>query len=382
VSTLSIVHVIAGLNTGGAENSLVRLIDHQDRERFARTTVIALRRGGTLGERLRSAGAEVVVVEGATGLETLRTWRATVARLKLSRPGIIHGWMYNGNTAAVLLQRQAAPLARLFWNVRASLRGIERFPLRIRASIRLNAVLSRRAETIVYNSHAGRREHEAAGFNAGSSLVIDNGIDMAKVCFSTAGRSRVRSELAIGESVVLVCNLARLDPMKDHETLLRAAGLLKDTGCRFLLVGPGISASASLKGIIESLGLRERVVLMDGRDDVPDVLSAADIFCLSSYTEGMPNVVAEAMACGVPAVVTDVGDAARLVGDTGLVAPARDPGALAAQLRTMIEMAPEQRRGLGEVARQRIRNEFSLERMIRAYDALYSEPRAALKRTA
>jgi glycosyltransferase involved in cell wall biosynthesis len=379
-SFLSVVHVIAGLHMGGAETSLARLIENQDSDRF-RTMVISLRRGGEMAARLTRAGADIVEIEGTSLLDTLGRWRGVVAQVKALQPAIIHGWMYNGNIAALLLRQQARLKSRLLWNVRASLLGMEGFPLRIRASIRLSALLSRSPEIIVYNSEAGEREHRAIGFNPRAAIVIDNGVDVMSMSFQPQARERIRHEINVQSSAFVVCNIARLDPMKDHSTLLEAAALLRDLDLRFVLVGPGVSMSSDmLRSTIERLRLADKVTLLGSRADVADVLSASDLFCLSSYTEGMPNVVAEAMACELPCVVTDVGDAARLVGETGIVVPPRDPARLAEAIHTMLAAPQELRRTRGRQARARIESSFSIERMIHSYQNLYLDAaaRAAL----
>lgn len=322
--------------------------------------------------RIAAAGVTVMELEGDSHRDTLKRWGAAKAHLISLKPQIIHGWMYNGNTAALLLRLRSKSRARLLWNVRASLVGVERFPLRVRASIRVNAMLSGAAEVIVYNSHSGQLQHQSAGFRPKASIVIENGVNPSQLQLDPQARDRIRRELALSPSTVVLCNVARLDPMKDHDTLLEATAMLRGLDIKLMLIGPGVTRDCeSLRTKIDRLGLQETVVLLGHRDDVGKFLSAADVFCLSSFTEGMPNAVAEAMACELPCVVTDVGDAGRLVGETGIIVPPRNPPALASALRAMIEAPVAQRRQLGREARERIRAGFSLDRMSRSYEELY-----------
>jgi glycosyltransferase involved in cell wall biosynthesis len=365
-----VVHVISGLRLGGAELSLLRLVRAQS---GIRNHVIALRRGGPLRSQLEQAGATVVEIEGENNRASWRNWRAAVRDVRRRQPHIVHGWMYAGNVAAVALRRLAWPRARLVWNVRASLTGLETFGRRTRWSITVSRLLSRFADATVFNSHTGMTEHVAHGFDGRRGVVIANGYDTSRLRPNPDARERLRAELGIGPQTVLVANVARFDPMKDHATLLRAVAALPACDARFMLIGPDVTvANPFFEAQLRELRLHARVMLLGERRDIVDLLSASDLFCLSSYTEGLPNAVAEAMACGVPCVATDVGDVAQLVGDTGIVVPPRDPDALARALLAMIEAPREQRAAQGARARQRIIEEFELTRMISQYDSLYS----------
>jgi glycosyltransferase involved in cell wall biosynthesis len=366
---VTIVHIITGLALGGAETSLLRLLRAQ-RGRF-RNVVVALRSGGPMRRPMEEAGAPVIEIEADGAWATWRNLRAAAREIRALRPTLIQGWMYAGNAAATLLRAWCAPRARLVWNVRASLAGFETFPRNTRWSIHLARLLSRRPDEIVFNSHAGMREHIADGFRPRESMVITNGIE--RLPADAGARERIRGALGVSANTVVIANVARFDPMKDHDTLLRAAAALRDCDAHLLLAGPGVTATNDFFARrVAERGLAGRVSLLGERRDVGDLLSAADAFCLSSYTEGMPNAVAEAMAAGLPCIVTDVGDSAHLAGDTGLVVPPRDPAALAGALRSLIGMSPEARAALGERARERIAAEFGMERMIARYDELYT----------
>jgi glycosyltransferase involved in cell wall biosynthesis len=160
--------------------------------------------------------------------------------------------------------------------------------------------------------------------------------------------------------------------MKDHDTFLDAAELVAKTRTtvRFLLVGRD---TQTLKSAVDQRGLTGYVYLLGERGDVDQLLPGIDIACLSSISEGFPNVLGEAMACGVPCVSTDVGDARSIIGDTGLVVPMRDPAALAHAMIDLIDRGPAAREQLGRAARARIGTEYSLPRIVDRYTALYSD---------
>jgi glycosyltransferase involved in cell wall biosynthesis len=169
--------------------------------------------------------------------------------------------------------------------------------------------------------------------------------------------------------------VARLDPMKDHETFLRAAALVHAArpDVRFVCVGDGQPGyRRRLLECSRELGL-ESVVRWTGTDRrITAVMSAIDVLCSSSaFGEGFSNVVGEAMACGTPCVVTDVGDSARIVGDTGPVVPPRSPERLASALLSVLAIDGNARRERGVSARRRVEDRFSV-------GAMCASTRAAL----
>ena len=206
--------------------------------------------------------------------------------------------------------------------------------------------------------------------------MIPNGFDLERFKPDTDARASVRSELAVEPDTLLVGLIARYDPYKDHENFFRAArGVVERLPkVRFVLCGDGVTPqNDAIMDLVRKAGLANSCLLLGRRPDVPRILSALDISCLSSLAEGFPNVVGEAMACGVPCVVTDVGDAREILGPTGLIVAPRDSEALSRALIDLLSMPAEQRRGLGRQARERIELRFSLPRIVSRYEALYDE---------
>jgi glycosyltransferase involved in cell wall biosynthesis len=170
--------------------------------------------------------------------------------------------------------------------------------------------------------------------------------------------------------------IGRFDPLKDHRCFLKAGAKLlsnKREGF-FLLAGREVNwQNRHLKQFIEKLGMSEKVFLLGERHDIPRITAALDIATCSSLAEGFPNVIGEAMSCGVPCVVTDVGDSAWLVGDSGIVVPPRNHEALCEAWLKLIEMGSAKRRILGEKARKRIENHFPIQMIVKKYEQLYEE---------
>ena len=372
---IRVVHVITGLSVGGAELALYRLAAAMDRQQF-HSLVVALGTEGRVGELIRAAGIEV----RSLGMSR-RPARGLVALARLLRdaqPDIVQTWMYHANLIGTLGARLAA-VRRLVWNVRTS-DFVGRHPSRaIRFVSALCALATRTRlapDVVVVNSEAGLTVHSALGYRARRWEVIPNGFDPERFRPDAAVRAEVRRGLGVRGEVPLVGHVARLDPMKDHDGFLRAMALVRAEwpGVRCVLAGPGVDAGSALARRIAALGLNGCAQLLGERLDVSRLLAAVDVFISSSkYGEGFSNAIGEAMACGVPCVVTDVGDSAAIIGGTGFVVPPGDPVALAAAVRRVLAMSADQRQELGRAARERVRERFHLPVIVERYEALYRE---------
>jgi glycosyltransferase involved in cell wall biosynthesis len=229
-------------------------------------------------------------------------------------------------------------------------------------------------QTIVCAAEASRRAHVSVGYDATRMLVVPNGFDVARFCASPEQRAAIRNQCGFRSDSLVIGILGRFHPVKDHHNFVRAAGLLaaRYPNVRFMMVGRELDANnRELADWIAKAGHESRFALLGERSDVPACLAAMDVFCLSSRTEGFPNVVGEAMAMGLPCVVTDVGDAAMLVTDTGVVVAKEDAEALAAGLSRVIDMTPEARARLGQMAKARIHSEFTMARARERFEDIY-----------
>jgi glycosyltransferase involved in cell wall biosynthesis len=231
-------------------------------------------------------------------------------------------------------------------------------------------------QKIIFNSKAGAEDHCRMGYRSDKSCIIPNGFDTKLFSPSEKNRSCVRLELNIPEEAVLIGLIGRFNPLKDHSCFLKAGEKLLSNKREifFLLAGREVDwQNWQLKQFIEKLGMSEKVFLLGERRDVHRITAAFDIAACSSVAEGFPNVIGEAMSCGIPCVVTDVGDSAWLVGDSGMVVPPRNHEALCEAWLKLIEMGSAKRRVLGEKARKRIENHFSIQKVVKKYEQLYEE---------
>lgn len=372
---LKLVHLITSLTTGGAERMLLRIVERMDPHRFE-TVVISLMSEGTMGAGLRRAGALVEAIGMNPGeLRPLEIYKLTQL-LRTHRPDILQTWMYHadllGTMAAISLRIPA-----LAWNLRCSELEDTHTSRFTRLLPRLLARLSSLPNVVVVNSQRGQTVHKALGYHPKRWAVLPNGFDLAHFQPGPEHRASMRNALELPPGAAVVGLLARFDPMKDHETFFRAIAHARaqrpDLYC--VLAGRDITAeNPTLATLISETKLAGYARLLGERNDIPQLLSAWDVAVSSSaYGEGFPNVVGEAMACGVPCVVTAVGDASVIVGDTGLVVPPRAPEALANALLTLLAETPEQRHQRGLRARKRVQERFELASIVRQYESLYEQ---------
>jgi glycosyltransferase involved in cell wall biosynthesis len=230
----------------------------------------------------------------------------------------------------------------------------------------LESRLSLVADLVVANSFHGRDDAIALGFDRTAITVIHNGIDTEAFRPDPDAGAKIRSEWGIAAGERIVGLVGRFETKKDHGTFLRAAAIaaLEHADLRFVCVGDRPAAARrGLEAQARMLGLADRIIWAGFRQDMPAVYGALDVATLtSSFGEGFPNVVAEAMACGLPCVVTNVGDAALILGDLGWVVPPRSPSALAKAWSAAL--AQERRPEIRRRRRRRIEENYSLERMI------------------
>lgn len=355
---------------------LLKLLSCVDRERWE-PSVVTLQDRGTVGAGIEKLDIPVHTLEIAGSLPGPRAvWRLQ-AHLKRAKPQLIQGWMYHGNLAALVAGLLAPGHPPVVWGIRSTVYDFRVDGWITAAVVRLGAVLSRRAKRIVYNSRIGASQHAELGYWSAQSLVIPNGFDTTVFSPSSQAGAAFRQRLGIRADAVLIGRVARYHPMKDYDTFLQSAAILSqdNPNTRFVLAGSGVdSTNASLVRQIGALGLENIVHAIGETRPINDMLSALDVACSSSaYGEGFPNVLGEAMSCGVPCVTTDVGDSAWIVGDCGLVVPPRDPQALAVALRTLIDAGTNGRKSMGANARARIVREFSLQNVTKQFEALYDE---------
>ena len=371
---MKVIHIITGLSTGGAERALYNLLKGGLSSEFD-SYVISLSNEGTIGPQIKALGVPVITLGMKAGRPTLAGILKLRKVIKEFQPDVIQGWMYHGNLAASLARLFASNKPALAWNIRQSLYEIKKEKRLTRQVIKLNRFLSHSVDTVLYNSQLSRQQHEAFGFSGSKGLVIPNGINCEQFSFSVNARKTVRKELAIPEFALVVGHVARFHPMKDHANFLQSAVKVLDDfpETHFLLSGRGVDNKNSDINKFIPDSFRQQFHLLGERTDIAELMSAMDILCSSSWSEAFPNVLGEAMACGLPCVATNVGDSALIVGDCGIVVPPKDSDALACGIQSLMSLGSAERIKLGELASNRIKENFMLEVITQRYVDLYKE---------
>jgi len=368
---MKICHVITGVSAGGAEIALCRLLEALRPPKFDHV-VVALGSKGALSGRVAESAVlhHLDIRPGRAGLGDVLRLRRLLVR---ESADLIHAWMYHAHLLTSLaLWGESVPH---LWSVHHSLTDLATDKRLTRFVIRLNAMFSARPRCVLYASQLSASQHEDYGFSRFRTVVIPNGYDTGALKPDPEARARVRQELGVADDRLVIGMVARVHPTKDHGNFLRAARQFRNShpDSVFVLVGDGASDdNPELTEPIDALQLRGHVRLLGQRADIPAINAAFDIATLASRGEAFPNAVAEAMACGVPCVATEVGDVPMIVADTGVIVPPRDPVALSAGWATLAALAPRERRKLGLRARERIVNNYTGCLRARRYAQLYS----------
>lgn len=364
----SVLHIITGLNVGGAERTLHTLLTEGLQDHFD-NHVISLTDAGHYGPFLREAGVPVACLNMSPGRPRLGALQRLRRAIQEAQPDLVQGWMYHGNLAASVARRFAGHGTRLAWNIRTSREGAGTIKTSTNRMVRLGRWLSSGPEAIIYNAARSRLQHEAEGYARSTGNVIPNGFDMSRWRPDAAMAVDLKEEFVLPRSTKLIGFVGRAHAAKDLANLFSAFSEVaaRDTDCHLVCVGQGLEGLAP--GDLD----RSRVGFLGQRFDIEHILPEFDLFCLSSYVESFPNVLGEAMACGVPCVTTDVGDAADIVGETGWIVPPRDSHALAGALLHALALTEAERQARSLAARQRIEARFSLPSVIDRYVELYTK---------
>lgn len=374
---IKIVHLITGLGMGGAEKQLFQLVTYSDPLRF-KHIIISMMDKGVLGDKMIEKGITVHTLNMVRGRVSIMGFLRLIKILKKERPQILQTWLYHADLLGLLVGK-IFNIPKIVWNIRCSNMDTQHYAWLTSLVIKLCAVCSRFPNKLVVNSNAGKEAHERLGYDANKWINIPNGFMTEHLRPDPTMRNLLRKELNLSEEDILIGMIARFDPMKDHISFLRAAKKLSSSDSNdnhkihFILIGTNVdNHNVQLISEIKKLGLQDSVHLLGKKDNVVEYLNALDIKVLSSaYGEGFPNVLGEAMACGVPCVATDVGDSAIIIGETGKIVPPNDSNQLAVAITELLKLGKEKRQALGVLARERIVQRYHIQTLINQYDSLY-----------
>ena len=375
---MMILHIISGLEDGGAEGVLFRLCKNDLRYNHI---VVSLTGDGKYGVLLRRLGVEVFCLNMPSGRVTFSGTYNLFKFLRSKKPDIIQTWMYHADLFGGVVARLAG-FNNVFWNIRHTTLepGKSKKSTIIVAKLcaRLSGFLPNR---IVCCANDSVRIHIDLGYSPSKITFIGNGYDLSQFSVNTQLELDFKAEVSVNSYQVLLGMVGRFDPQKDHFGLFEALAVVRkiQPDFKFALIGKNIDNSN--KKLVEAAScyqLLDNLLFLNQRIDIPVVMNGLDIHVLSSsFGEGFPNVLAEAMACGTPCVTTDVGDSASIVEKTGWVVPPRDPIALANAILQAIDEKQTNHPAWcnrKQRCRERIVNNFSIEKMIDNYHKVWNVP--------
>jgi glycosyltransferase involved in cell wall biosynthesis len=355
---MKIAFLMHSMAVGGTQRQLIVLCRELLR-RGHEVTVLLHYTGEPLDAELHEHGVRVIDLKRRGRWDSLGLLMRLIRAVRAEQPDVVYAYLPLPNLLALLLRYLANGYA-VVCGVRASDMTGARANWLVRMTLQLERQLVLHADLVVVNSQTGAR-HLCRGRQYQHVVVIENGIEPERFHYDEGGRRRKRAAWHAAEGTPVVGCVARLDLMKDHATLLQAFAALRQlrSDARLICVGTQVQSHFSeLRELARRLHLDEAVRWIDYESDLGPLYSAFDALCLSSaYGEGFSNVLAEAMACGVPCVATDVGDANRIVSSADFLVPPRAPDALARALAAALA----QGRTFSELRTEKIRREFSVQ---------------------
>jgi glycosyltransferase involved in cell wall biosynthesis len=369
---MKVLHVITGLDAGGAERMLMRLILSKP-QNISETIVVSLTTLGLIGRELQAHGVQVKTLELSSILSVpLALWRLTKIMNSFS-PLIVQTWLYHADFFGGFSAKLAG-ISPVIWNIRSTAIPQGAFSMTYWL-IRLCGISSYFIpDRIICCANSAKKAHIKLRYAPHKMIVIPNGYNFSAFEFNLNLRAKARLKLGFANCDIVIGVVGRFDPLKDFKNFVTAASYIapKCIDVKFLMVGrDNQTSNIILYGWIEEAGLVSKFKLVGEQPDVAFYLSAMDIFCLSSANEAFPNVVVEAMAMGLPCVVTRAGDAVDILGDDNFVVPVRDSASLSEALLRMCRLDPFDRQILGERNAKKVRKEYGIESIRRRYDEVY-----------
>lgn len=372
---IKLAFIITGLVPDGAEKMLLKLIHNIDRSRFSPYVVSLTCNEINLKHEIELLNVQVHQLD-FRGLINfpIEFFKLLLILVKI-KPDIVHTWMYHADFLGGLAARIVG--ARfLIWGIRHDNLAIKHNKKLTLFIAKLCSIMSSFLPTAILScSERAKKTHENFGYCSKKITVIPNGFDLNIFHPYVNAKKEVFSELMCSHETRLVGLVGRYDNLKNHAGFIQAASIISKymTNVKFLLVGAGVDdKNEALNNIIRNFGLESHFYLLGRRNDIHKVIASLDVLVSSSSGEAFPNVLGEAMACEVPCVVTDVGDSADIVGDTGFVVSSGDMDALA---KGVIKLLSDEylKSKLGLKARLRVEKMYEISRVTRRYESFYEE---------
>ena len=371
----TIVHIIVGLNIGGAELMLKRLIENKKLN--FNFIVISLTDFGALGQDIKNAGIEVIPLHMKNKNNFFPSIINLYKELRRIKPSVVQTWMYHSDFIGGLLAKLAG-VKRIYWNVRnekywnakhTKLRSFINY-LFVKSLSLLSYFIPHK---IVHVSKTAQKSHLKFGYSKSKGIVIYNGFDTDKFKRNNITRLEFRESLKLSPEDIAICSVGNYSYQKDHITFIKAIkqALKENKNFKAILVGRDLDTCNQT--LVNEIGeeYMDNFILLGRRSDVVGILNCADIFCLHSIIEGFPNVLGEAMSVGLPCVVTKCGDAPFILDDKNYTCEVGDSSAISEKLLQLSSLTHEERLKLGDRNRARVIDNYHLSKVLTDYHTLY-----------
>jgi len=369
---MKIVHIITGLNDGGAEEILYKICLH---DKLNNHIVISVVSGGKYVSLLKKLGVKVYCLN--MKFYSFFNFFYLIKLLKILQPDIVQTWLIHGDFIGGIAARFAG-IKNILWTIPYSKvdTSIEKIRniLLIKILAKLSYIIPK---LILVISKSGKKNCQNLGYYEKKLRLVTTGYDLFFFKRNRYEKLYFKKKLKIEKQTPLLGIVARYHPVKDHTNLLNALSIVKLKNKNFIciFVGSGMTKNNKiLLNEIRKLELDSFVKLLGPKSNIPQVMNGLDVNILCSKSEGFPNVVVEAMACGTPCVVTNVGDSSFIVGKNGWVVPPSNSIKLANAIeKALSEINSKNWKKKCSQARLRVHNKFEIKKMIKYYNLTWLE---------
>ena len=369
------IHIISGLGRGGAEGILFNLcLNDLANEHI----VVSMTSDGVYGSLLRDSNIEVICLNIGSLVGAISNSLRLFKLIRLKKPDVVQTWMYHADFFGGTIARISG-IKKIFWNVRHTHLDLKSTKLLTIIVAKLCARFSKIIpHKIICCSIKAIESHTRFGYDKEKFILISNGYDLVRFSPHHISSLPSLSLKKYNKSLPLIGMIARFTPEKDHKNLLTALHIVHKKGKQFscMLIGEGMdSNNKTLMKLIKDYGLTSCIHLLGAQKEIPIYLNILDLHVLSSQNEAFPNVLAEAMACGIPCVVTNAGESKYILGDTGWLVEPNNSESLAEAIEEALDMMIDKLLwvDLKNQSRRRIVDNFSIKKMIEHYNIVWND---------